>query len=614
MNKKLVSENPFYGLKNLFALYQNKTKDISRYLDSAWSEAKTNSLFVTLFHIICFSIGDITNRKHNIFGKKTVDSGGDSASPQWITYLQWLIKNQPKQFVRFLPYIVEYVGIRELLSWQIRTTKGKKNISGVWGLLGIIQSNDVCYDGLVKYLVRSINGNDPFLKHQIAKYMKIPRHSKRIHKTRTGEVKGKRDLQKNTTAKMQTYGSLVSRVSEAMGWVTTFKETHIEYTGYREWQKQYNKDLEFVLFSTNKIHEFDKERFTNWLNQLPSGARYRVQRRLFDHNDQIREKYTKLGKWFNDWRKAKESLQAEQRVLEQKARTTGLTDKEKEKLVEVKKQAKVTTGAKTLFDSINDLLIGKSDDITIQSILDKVEFNVPVLPIVDISGSMAGRPTSIAKLLTTLVLLKNPNTFENLLFRFATVADCITDNSVGMISNNRFMGKQSIVVKKLIDRELTFRENFNSISNFVSSNGGSTNFDGVANKIKEWVDSVDGIEREHRREQINDYPVFLVASDGDLNSSHSAGASMTQFMMKMKQWFGWDGVVVIWDIPKYGDSVNKSGYFDNIEGVIHVTTYNLSTINQIFTKIHDLDVIDIYTPLKSLMMSDRYEPVKLVIE
>lgn len=522
MNKKLVSENPYYGLKALFALYQNKTKDITRYLDAAWNEAKGSTIFTTLFHIICFSIGDITNRKHNIFGKKTVDSGGDSASPQWITYLQWLIKNQPKQFVRFLPYIVEYVGIRELLSWQIRTTKGKKNISGVWGLLGIIQANEVCYNGLVKYLVSSINGNDPFLKHQIAKYMKIPRHSKRIYKTRTGEVKGKRDLQKNTTAKMQTYGSLVSRVSEEMGWITTFKETHVEYTGYREWQKQYNKDLEFVLFSTNKIHEFDKEKFTNWLNQLPSGARYRVQRRIFDHNDKIRDKYSKLGKWFNDWKKSKESLQAEQRVLEQKARTTGLSDAEKEKLVEVKKQAKVTTGAKTLFDSINDLLLGKSDNITIQSILDKVEFDVPVLPIVDISGSMAGRPTNIAKLLTTLILLKNPNTMENLLFRFATLADCITDNSIGMTSNNRFMGKQSIVVKKLIDRELTFAENFNVISNFVSSNGGNTKFDGVANKIKEWVDSVDGVEREHRREQINQYPVFLVVSDGDKRLCHLA--------------------------------------------------------------------------------------------
>lgn len=88
---------------------------------------------------------------------------------------------------------------------------------------------------------------------------------------------------------------------------------------------------------------------------------------------------------------------------------------------------------------------------------------------------------------------------------------------------------------------------------------------------------------------------------------------MSEFMMKMKQWFGWNGVVVMWDIPKHTDTMDKSGYFDNIEGVIHVTTYNLSTINQIFTKIHDLDVIDIYTPLKSLMMSDRYDPIKSVI-
>lgn len=85
---------------------------------------------------------------------------------------------------------------------------------------------------------------------------------------------------------------------------------------------------------------------------------------------------------------------------------------------------------------------------------------------------------------------------------------------------------------------------------------------------------------------------------------------MTDFVHKMKQWFGWNGVIVMWDVPKYGDSINKSGYFDNIENVIHISTYNISTINQIFTKIDDLDVIDIYTPLKSLMMSNRYQLVK----
>ena len=87
---------------------------------------------------------------------------------------------------------------------------------------------------------------------------------------------------------------------------------------------------------------------------------------------------------------------------------------------------------------------------------------------------------------------------------------------------------------------------------------------------------------------------------------------MTDFQMKMKQWFGWTGVIVMWDVPKYGDSVNKSGYFDNIENVIHITTYNMSTINQIFTKISDMDIIDIYTPLKSLYLSNRYELIKSV--
>lgn len=613
MNKKqkLVSENPYYGLKALFALYQNKTKDIARYLNDAWKEASENEVFKALFHVINFSIGDITNRHHNIFGKNNVEQGGDSGNQQWIVYVQWLIKNQPKQFVRFIPLIVEYVGLRELLTWQIKTVKGKSTISGVWGLLGIIQSNEVCYEGLLKYLVKSINGNNPFLKHQIAKYVKIPRHSKRLKKNKAGELIGKRDLQNNTKAKMQAYGTLVSNLSERMSWETSFKETHVEYTGYRAWQKQYNQNLEFVLFSTNRIEEFDKEQFTNWLNSLPAGARYRVQRRLFDHAKNPIAKWSKLAKWFTAWEKAKEVAQKDQRVLELKEKTVGLSEEEKETLEKVKKEGKVTVGGKTIFEYIDAIVSGKADDTLIHSLLDKVKFDVPVLPIVDISGSMAGRPTNIARLLTTMILLKNPNVLDNLLFRFGTHSDCITDNSIGLISNNRFMGQQSLKVNKLIDREETFAENFNRVSAFVSHHGGSTNISGLATTIKQWVEgTTDPVVKAHRIEQINDYQVFLIVSDGDLNNSHTAAASMTDFIHKMKQWFGWNGVVVMWEVPKYGDKIDKSGYFDNIENLIHISTYNLSTVNQIFTKINDMDVIDIYTPLKSLMMSNRYQLVK----
>lgn len=614
MNKKkqLVAENPFYGLKALFALYQNKAKGIiSSFLSAAWNEIKDNELGKQLFHIISFSIGDISNRHHNIFGKSKIEGGGEANNDRWIEYLQWLLNHNPKQFVAFLPLIVEYVGLRELVSWQIKTQKGKSKIVGVWGLLGIIQANKIAYEGLLNYLVKSINGNNPFLKHQIAKFVKIPRHSKRIKKDKEGKVVGKRNLQANTIAKMQAYGTLISNLSERMGWETEFKETHIEYTGYRNWQKQYNQDLEFVLFSTGKINEFDKETFTNWINQLPSGARFRVRKRLFNYQDTIIPKWSKLAKWFAEWEKVKENLQQEQRNLEHKARVSTLTDEEKEKLAKVKKDAKVTTGGISLFSMIDDLISGKASSITIQSIVDKVTFDVPILPIVDISGSMNGRPTLIARLITTLALLKNPNTMDNLLFRFGSVSDCITDNSIGQSSANKFMNKSSLVVKKLIDRTQTFAENFDRLGAFVHSGGGNTNISGLAERMREWVHQVnDDVVKQHRIEQINEYQVFLVVSDGDLNNSHSAATSMTDFIMKMKQWFGWDGVVVLWDVPKFGDSVNKSGYFDNIENVIHVTTYNMSTINQIFTKITDLDVIDIYTPLKSLYASNRYEFVK----
>ena len=76
-----------------------------------------------------------------------------------------------------------------------------------------------------------------------------------------------------------------------------------------------------------------------------------------------------------------------------------------------------------MFSYLEQFLQGKATDVTIQAILDKVEFNVPLLPIVDCSGSMNGRPMQIARLLTTLALLKNPNKMDNLLFRFGTATD-----------------------------------------------------------------------------------------------------------------------------------------------------------------------------------------------
>ena len=140
-------------------------------------------MFIKLFHVICFGIGDITNRKHNIFGSTKVDDGGNSANKPWMEYLRWLITEQPKQFVRFLPLIVEYVGLRELVTIQIKTKKGTPKVEGTYGILALILDNRLCKKALIDLLESFIRGNNPFKKHLVAKFVKIPRTSKRISRT-----------------------------------------------------------------------------------------------------------------------------------------------------------------------------------------------------------------------------------------------------------------------------------------------------------------------------------------------------------------------------------------------------------------------------------------------
>lgn len=46
----------------------------------------------------------------------------------------------------------------------------------------------------------------------------------------------------------------------------------VNFKGYVKWRKDYNGELESVLFSTGKIKEFNKEEFMNWLNRIPSNG------------------------------------------------------------------------------------------------------------------------------------------------------------------------------------------------------------------------------------------------------------------------------------------------------------------------------------------------------
>ena len=100
-NKK--NENPFYGCSNCLRLIEQAAGSVNNsMLDAAWNEVAQNLEKKKMFFSILFSIGDITGRQHNIFGKKKIDSGGNANRDAFNTIFHWLWNNNKNQFIKFL--------------------------------------------------------------------------------------------------------------------------------------------------------------------------------------------------------------------------------------------------------------------------------------------------------------------------------------------------------------------------------------------------------------------------------------------------------------------------------------------------------------------------------
>lgn len=620
-----TSENPFYGKNSLLSLMQQSgqknSRDVNSYLNAAWKECKDDKTLREAFFIIVFSMGDITNRQHSLFQNKKVDNGGNSMREAFMGAMKWMVKNCPDQYYEFLKADLfrQYSCLFNVLGTQVRTKKGSKVITEVVNML-----DGVDLVRVAEYVAKIIQSANPVERSLIAKWLVNPRLSKRQGRDRkTGEKKGSRKLQPKTWELSVVRSFFYQELSTIMKWEVVKHKHNLQFVGMRDWKKQYNGELESVLFSSQKIVEFDETQFAKWLNTLPSGARYRVRRRLLDGNNKPKGEWISnfggdMGQWFLNWENFKDTAQEEQRVLEEKVRQGDKSEETAQKLKNVKKEAKVTTGAETLFSVFEKAVAGRMTPTEFnqlaQSIMDKIKFEVPVLVIADRSGSMTshsgGLPMKMAQLATTLTMLKNPSDeLDNVVVTFGTGADFYTDRSTGVKKDNRFMKGEAVTVNKLVDRTADFITNLTTVSTIVRGMNEGTQFDQVAGAFKRWLDSSSNeAEKQVKREAIQSYPVFLVLSDGDLNNGPSASQSMAKFQQDMLQWFGWSGVVVVWNVST--DNKPRHDYFQGMQNVVHYFGFNAGIINTIFSKIHDLDIIDVFTPVKSLHESNRYEPVK----
>lgn len=640
--QQAVSENQFYGCASLLNMQRffeksidvNITKAIvDSTLDAAWHEAKDSKPKRELFYTILVSAGDITNRQHNMFGGIKVEQGGHAKRKAFRYALDWMLRKQNATFYSLLPLIPEYTNYENLFYNQLRTDR--KN--------GKLQSHEwlpIDHDKVADYLSSRIAGanTSEFELQLIAKFLPKTPSKKRWRKDKEGNTT-KKEKKEHTLTKDGVSFMLIKALSKRMNWAVVEYPNNTRYVGYEKFRSEHLKLTEAHLFSSKKICAFGSTQFLVWLEQLPSAARYRVQCRLVNKEG---AQFTTKGVWklTNDadmgelyigWLKTKE--EANKRLL---AMTTEeKNDMNKTELKALKKTAKINTGATTLFDSLKELYRGKAifeldaeNELKLQAILDNVKLEVPVMVCIDSSGSMGGNiqvepgfnidRIEFAKFVAAVMLYKNPDpNLASMFLNFGQETNVHYDGGESVVTHrqNHFVSGQlkRVKVDALMDRKKTFAEGYRQVQQLLYA-GGYTHLTTMTATLKAWVDS-DPSLKEMRKEIVANYPVWLLISDGAFNNGSSKSDSVLEFKRELLHYFGANPVIVLWDIVDSSAAATllEKPAFSDIDNFVHIGGFNPATLNNVFTKIGDHDVIDIYITLKTLHSNTRYAPVQAVV-
>lgn len=593
------NNNPFYGLRNCLKLLQSVGGTITEtMLDACYNEVKDNKEHRQMFFSLLFSVGDITARQHNIFKGVKKDGGGNANREGFYVIFNWLKAKHRDQFIQFLNrgLFNEYTCFDMLFRSRVQT-KGAKVLK-VYDAFG----DEWYQEKLAEYVYGVLNGTNPFNKMLVAKFLTIPRLSKRA---------GHKQMLPETRRVMENKTTFLIKLSKLMGWEYTVNGVYANFKGYREWRKEYNGSLESVLFSTGKIKEFDKAQFIDWLDKLPSQARFRTKNRVMYSKIKDTEtlKWPNLAQWYSEWEKYKEEKQKEQRVLEEKIRQGQASTEDVQKLEKVKKQAKVNVGATNFNELYEQIMVGRVDGLKLEAFIqNKVNLPYNSLVIIDDSGSMSGRPFNFASFLAAVCLVKNPDDdARNLLGFFGRTARFYSYIDKQATDTPNSLMRRSVgqaVHKPFVDPTKSFIENYKQISSFCNASfeSGWTDISTLIREIKRLLKGSPQLV-----DALKAYPVWTIVSDGEWNNLPSPEASVNDLLRQCEQVLGFRPFIVAIDVTRGGGV--DANRFSGIDNLMYIPS-NPNLIEQFLTNFKDMDVFDVYTPLQSIYRSNRYELVR----
>jgi len=605
MSKK-VSENAFYGLRNCLLLFQagGKGSVSIAMLTNAWNEVKDNKQYRELFFTILFSIGDVTARQHNLFGRNKVDSGGGAFREAFSIVMQWMKTHVPDQYKKFLfsRLFNEYTTFDNIFGIRVQTVKKTARVNKIVNMIGTSDNIPM----LAEFAEQIIKGNNAFDKFLLAKFLTRPRFSKR--------QKHKKILPA-TLANMRLKAELIKQISDRCGFTYDVKDNYTDFKGWYEWRKPKLTEMESVVFSSGNAKLLDQQTFLAWIEQMPAGARFRVRKRILTKENQVKPKWAPLGEWYLQWEKFKENRQTEQRELEEKVRQGTATVDEKVELKAITKAAKVTTGAVNFQEIMGQILKGNVDKIKIQPFLDKINIPYNTLVFVDDSGSMhsSGREIGgahvsafeFATFIAAICLLKNPSDDgRNLIGMFSNNCRMFSSINAMKVTTNRFVREApKEVTLPLYEPNLHFLDNLHNLRGFVAAHTKpeSTNISAIPEGIHAWTQGDPA-----KIEQIQEFPIWTVITDGNWNNVYNPASSMNDFFMKCEKYFGFKPYVIAMDVSYSSANVD---IFQGIPNMMYVPA-NPAAIEQFLVNYKDIETVDVYMPLLSLYRSNRYEPVR----
>ena len=596
-----ASENPFSGMANTLRVFQNGSKgNVSlTTVQECWKEARTNEQKALVFALF-FSIGDVTNRAHNVFQGGKRDKGGYAERSTFRDVILPFMWGKVKASKRldnnqFLNLVAEYTTMDNILATRVKTKKNKDTVLQVINMVEIFG-----VDVVAEYCANIYHNGSPFQKLCLSKYLVLPKVGKQAQTKQLQEVRK----------------TLLTKFCDLTKLNYIENEKYTNFVDYRAWRKNFNANLESVLFSTGGIMDLDKEEFLKLVQAMPASARYRTRCKLLNKDGTVKkETYTGLANWFLEWEKFKETKQKEQRVIEEKVRQGTASEKEKIALKKVTKDAKVTVGAFNFIQEFHNIIVGKVDKIKIQPFLDSINLDYNVLMHVDDSGSMNSpwgntlgfRARDLAAFIATICLSKNPDDDgRGLLGLFSATTRYITGSTGVVEKQNKLMrGVAREQHAPLIDPNLHFLENLENMRGILNyhSTGNGTNVASIFNSIHNWVKADDSAI-----DYLQNYPVWTFISDGNFNNLGNASASLGQLFTLMENKVGFKPYVIIIDVARTGNSQDITN-FTGMDNVMFIPP-SPANIEMFLTNFKDINTYDVYTPLQSMYESNRYNEVK----